>query len=169
MDRVWTTTPDTEVIEGVEYRNVWRKDDPQAKRDAEALGSRVTPPGQKLPDNFWTTGLAVVAYEGANLLALAPGEIRFSSRLRCNMAFLRVFVAPEQRQRGIVIPLTMKFHEVMRRHAEENPQERIGGTMAMITVKGMLDEPIGHSGMNLVGYSPRNEPLIVRWFDGFKL
>jgi hypothetical protein len=167
-DRVWTTTPDTEIIEGIEYRNVWQTNDPQAKRDAEALGARVTM-RREMPPEFWSSNLAAAAYEKAELLAIAPGEIRFSDRLRCNMAFLRVFVAAEHRHRGVVIPLTMKFHEIMRRYADEHPAERIGGTMAMITVKGMFDQAVGHSGMILVGYSPRNEPLIVRWFDGFKL
>ncbi len=169
MDRLWTTTPDTEIIEGIEYRNVWQKSDAQAKRDAQALGARVNRPGRNLPPGFWSKDLAVVAYDGDELIAIAPGEVRMSDRLRVNMAYLRVFVAPEHRDRGIVIPLTMKFHEVMRRHAQDNPRLRIGGTMAIITVRGMLDEPIGHSGMILVGYTPRNEPLIVRWFEGFKL
>jgi hypothetical protein len=169
MDRLWTTSPDTEIIDGIEYRNVWQKNDEQAKRDAEALGASVTRPDQNLPQGFWSSNLAVAAYDGPTLIAIAPGEVRFSDRLRVNMAYLRVFVAPEHRERGVVIPLTMKFHEVMRRHAQDNPRLRIGGTMAMITVKGMLDEPIGHSGMILVGYTPRNEPLIVRWFEGFKL
>jgi hypothetical protein len=164
---LWTTTADTEVINGIEYRNVWRKNDPDVARDANALGARVTPPGRKAVD--WGKELAVAAYDGADLVALAPAEIRFSPRVRANVAMVRVFVERSHRERGIVIPLTIKTHEIMRKHAQDNPGARLGGTMGIVTAKGIVDEPVTKAFMQLIGYTPRGEPLMIRWFEGFKL
>ena len=41
--------------------------------------------------------------------------------------------------------------------------------MAVVTVKGVLDEPVTKAFMVLIGYTPQDEPLIVRWFDHYKL
>lgn len=169
IPRIWTTTPDTEILEGVEYRNVWKKTDADAMHDAEALGSRMPKPSYELPAGFWSKDLAVVAYENQTLVAIVPCEVQFAPRLQCNMAVMRVFVAPEYRKQGVVIPLTMKFHEVIRRYAEDNPDLRIAGTMGQVTVKGVWDEAIGKAAMILIGYTPQGDPLVVRWFEGFKL
>src|SRR5262249_31941413 len=117
---------ETEIIDGVDYRNVWQKDDPAVARDAREFGARVPQPSRPLAPDFWSKGLCVVAYANGELVGLAPGEIRYSERVKANMAFLRVFVAPEHRQRGIVIPMAMKFHEIMREYSLENPEKRIG-------------------------------------------
>ncbi len=165
---LWTTTAETQVINGIEYRNVWGKNDPDVIRDASALGSRVTPP-PGLAIAPWAEGLCVVAYDGPTLVAIAPAEIRFIPRVKAKMAVLRVFVEPSHRERGIVIPLTIKSHEVLRQYAIEHPEERIGGTIGSVTAKGLVDEPITKAFMHFIGYTPRNEPLLVRWFEGFKL
>src|SRR5882724_9342778 len=138
---LWPMSPETEIIDGIEYRNVWQKNDPDVRRDALALGQRLAPNAVRLEPGFWAKDLCVVAYEGRDLIALAPGEVRFSERVQQNMAFLRVFVTPEKRERGIVVPLTLKFHEVMRRFALDHADGKIGGTMAIVTVKGFVDEP----------------------------
>jgi hypothetical protein len=164
---LWTTTAESQIIDGIEYRNVWGSNDPDAIRDANALGARVTPAGR--PARGWSEGLCVAAYDGRMLVAVAPAEIRYSPRVRANMAMLRVYVNRSHHERGIVIPLTLKSHEVMRKHAAENPEQRIGGTMGVVTARGVVDEPITKAFMHLIGYSPRSEPLLVRWFEGFKL
>jgi hypothetical protein len=164
---LWTTTAETQVINGIEYRNVWGKNDPDVIRDASALGTRVTPPGRAVAP--WAEGLCVVAYDGPTLVAIAPGEIRFVPRVKAKMALLRVYVEPSHRERGLVVPLTLKSHEVIREYARQHPEERIGGTMGLVTAKGVVDEPVTKAFMQLIGYSPRGEPLLVRWFEGFKI
>jgi len=163
-----TTNPD--FVDGVEYRDVWQKDDETVRRDAMALGARM---GEGGPANMtpekWAERVCVVAYDSSELVAIAAGEIRFAPRVRANMAFLRAFVVREYRQRGIVVPLTAKFHETMRRYSLKHPAERIGGTMAIIVIEGQLKKPVTNTGMILSGYSPRGEPLILRWFDHHKL
>ncbi|MBV9330816.1 MAG: hypothetical protein JOZ55_04615 [Alphaproteobacteria bacterium] len=164
----WPPTPETETINGVEYRNVWLKEDAEAAAGARALGARVTPSGASLPPDFWAKNLCVVAFEADDVVALAPAEIRFSERVRANMAFLRVYVSPAHRQRGLVIPLAVKFHEIMRRYALDHPDKRIGGSMAIITAPGMLDEPVTKGFHVLMGFNRHNQPLIIRWFEHFR-
>jgi hypothetical protein len=161
------TIPDT--IDGIEYRDVWKKDDETVRRDAMALGGRMGEGSASFTPEKWAAGVCVAAYDGAELIAIAAGEVRFAPRVRANMAFLRAFVVREYRHRGVVVPLTAKFHETMRRYSLEHPAERIGGTMAIVVVEGQLKRPVTNTGMVLSGYSPRGEPLILRWFDHFKL
>jgi hypothetical protein len=161
------SNPDT--IDGIEYRDVWQKDDEAVRRDAMALGARMGSGTSHFTPEMWAKGLCVVAYDGPELVSIAAGEIRFAERVRTNMAFLRVFVLPAHRKRGIVVPLTYKFHDAMRRYALEHPEMRVGGTMAIVTVKGHMDEPVTKADMVLIGYSPKGEPLILRWFDHYKL
>ena len=156
-------------IEGILYRDVWLNDDAKVRNDALALGRRMPAPSAAVPADFWARGLCVAAYEGGELVSLSAAEIRFSQRLRTNMAFFRVFVAPEHRQRGIVTPLTLETHSVMSRYALAHPEQHIGGTMAIVTAKGIMDEPVTKGRHVLIGYTPRGEPLIVRWFDHYKL
>lgn len=166
---LWETSAETQTIDGIEYRNVWKRVDAAVIRDADALGARVTPPGKEVRTNFWSKDLCVVAYDGEDAVALAPGEIRYADRLKANMAFLRVFVAPSHRQRGIVVPLCMKAHEVMRRYSLDTPHRRIGGTMGFVTVKGVMDEPVTKAFMHFIGYTPQDAPLLVRWFEHYTL
>jgi len=156
-------------IEGVACRDCWQKDDPKIREDVLALGRRMPKPSAATPEDFWTHGLCVAAYEGEELVSLSASEIKFSQRLRANMAFIRVFVAPDHRQRGIVVPLTLKTHEVLQRFALAHPEKQIGGTMAIVTARGVMDEPVTKAFMVLIGYTPQGEPLIVRWFDHYRL
>jgi len=166
---LWETSAETEIVDGVEHRNVWMKDDPDVRRDALALGRRMTPPSRQFMPDVWAKNLCTIAYQDGNLVALAVIDLRYSKRVRANMGYLRIFIAPECRQRGIAIPLTLRAHEIIRRYSLANPEKRIGGTMALVTVKGMMDEPVGKAFMVLIGYSPKSEPVLVRWFDHYKL
>lgn len=165
---LWPMSPETEVIDGIEYRNVWLETDPVVARDALALGTRVTPPTRKLPADYWSRNLCVVAYKDKDLLALANSEVRFAQRVRANMAFLRVYVAAEHRKHGIAVPMALKFHEIMRKYSLENPDRRIGGTMAVVQAPGTV-APVTQGFYTLIGYTPANHPIIVRWFEHFKL
>jgi hypothetical protein len=162
----WPVSADTEIIDRIEYRNVWQKDDPAVARDAIAFSARMT---EMLPPEFWTKRLCVVAYEREDMIGLAQCGIRRSERVLANMGFLRVFVDPEYRQRQVGVSLTLKLHEIIRRHSLENPGERIAGTLAVIPVKDVLDQPVTKTFMTLAGYAPKGEPIVVRWFDHHKL
>jgi hypothetical protein len=166
---LWEISADPLVVDGIECRNVWLKDDPKVLSDALALGKRMTPRTKPFEPDIWARNLCVAAYKDDRLVAEAIVDVRFSERVRATMGYVRAFVAPECRERGLVIPLTLLSHEIIRKHALGNPGMRIGGTMAVITARGYLDEPVGKAFMVLIGYAPNGDPVMVRWFDHFKL
>jgi hypothetical protein len=162
------SAPNTD-IGGIEFRDVWLKDDEAVRRDAMELGVKMGTGTSNYTPEMWAKGLCVAAYDGSELVSIMPCEIRFAQRVRVNMAFLRSFVVPNHRKRGIVVPLTYKAHDVMRLYAVAHPEMRIGGTMGIVTAKGHMDEPVTKAEMVLIGYTPKGEPLVLRWFDHFKL
>jgi hypothetical protein len=46
---------------------------------------------------------------------------------------------------------------------------RLGGTVAVVTSTPGIYKPIGSAHMVLIGYTARNEPVTVRWFDHYRL
>jgi hypothetical protein len=157
---------DTEIIDAIEYRNVWLRNDPVAVRDAIALETATR---ENISSGAWPKNLGVVAYHGAEIIGLALSDIRHSERVRANMAYLRVLVAPKHRARELETPLMLKLHEIMRLHSLAHPEAKIGGTMAIVETVGPLEEPVTKAFMLLAGYTPNDQPLVLRWFDHTKL
>ena len=162
---LWPTSASTERIDGVEYRNVWRRDELTVQTDAIALGERLV---ERFPSTFWRRHLCAVAYENGRLLAITHAEFNYAQRLKANMAYLRFFSLPEERARTEA-PLILKSHEIMRQHALDHPEEKVGGTVQVIMAKGTLQSPIAPGFMVLVGYTPRDQPVLLRWFEHFRL
>jgi hypothetical protein len=85
------------------------------------------------------------------------------------MLFLRALVAPEYRSKKVVVPLTLKTHEALSQYALDNPELRLGGTVAIVTSTPGIYKPVGSADMVLIGYTARNEPVTLRWFDHYRL
>jgi hypothetical protein len=151
------------------FRDVWLKNDAKARRDAIAAWQAAGDMLGDLSHEARAQMLCIVGYDGARLCATLTCEVRYMPHVRENMAFIQIFVVPDYRQRGVVIPLTVASHAAMNRYALEHPQLRIGGTAGRVVVRGTLDKPVGGAMMILVGYNLRNEPLMIRWFDHFKI
>jgi hypothetical protein len=151
------------------FTDVWEKNNLAVQRDAiaawQAAGDRLG----NLTSEARAHTLCVVGYDGSTLCATSTCQIRYMPQVRENMAFIQVFIVPDFRQKGLVIPLAQAFHATMSCYALEHPELKIGGTAARIVVKGTSDKPAGNTGMVLMGYSLRNEPLRVRWFDHYQL
>jgi hypothetical protein len=112
--------------------------------------------------------ICVAAYEGKNLVGVSTATIEPMPHVRQKMVFFRLFVVPEHRHREIVIPLGVAVHEAAEKYALAHPELNLGGTAAIVAVPGIMNKPISRANLFLVGYSPRNEPLILHWFDHFK-
>lgn len=151
------------------FRNVWKLADPQVERDAvaawEAAGVVTKPEDVAVR----LKQLCIAGYEESELVTLSTIIVRYSHVVRENMAFLRVFVAKGHREKGLVIPLTYATHEAMSAYALANPQMKIGGTMGVVAAHGTMDRPVLGAQMMLAGYSKDNDPLVLRWFDHYKL
>ncbi len=157
------------MLDRLVFKDVWLKRDAGAEADAiaawDAAGDRLG----HLTSAQRAELLCIAGYDGAKLCATATTQVRYMPLVRENMAFLQIFVTPEYRTKGVVIPLTVAFHAAMTRYALENPRLRIGGAAARVTTHGTLDKPVGGAGMILFAYSERNEPIMVRWFDHYKI
>jgi hypothetical protein len=157
------------VLDRIVFKDVWLKNDAEAETDSivawQSAGDRLG----RLTDMERAKLLSIVAYDGAPICATVTTQVRYMAMVRENMAFMQIFVAPAYRTKGIVIPLTVAFHAAMTRYALENPQLRIGGTAGRVTVHGTLDKPVGGAGMILFGYSVDNDPMMVRWFDHYRI
>ena len=154
----------------VKLRDVWKKGDLAVREDAIALGKSLPNHPADIPLEAWGKDLCVVAYVDEKLVATAAVEVRFARLVRENMAFFRVFIAPNFRRSGIRRPLTTKTFGVVRDYALQNPGLRIGGMMAVVTNRELMDRPVTQTNqMVLIGYTPRNDKICVRWFDHIRL
>jgi hypothetical protein len=151
------------------YKDVWRKNDTKAKADAIAAwkAESVLPPG--VDPETRAKELAVLAYEGDRLVAIATATIRYLENVRQNMAMFRIFIVADKRREGIAVPLTAELFNAMESYSRQNPELRIGGIGAFIVTRGFLDNPVTNNKLLLIGYSEQNHPIIVKWFDHFDI
>jgi hypothetical protein len=159
-------SPETETIDGIDHRNVWLVRDARVSRDARELGPRIA---ERLPLSFWGKNLSVVSYKNDKLVAMAQCEIRYAERVHVNMAYVRTFVAPDFPKRDLDVPLVVKSHEIMRQYALDNPDQNIGGTIIVVIHDQALDRLMKKMFLTLAGYTPREQPLLIRWFDHFRI
>lgn len=153
----------------IEFRDVWRKNDAQAEADAVALWQRLGNLPQGVDPYQRAKELCVVAYEGSKLVAITTVTLDMLQVVRTRMAFFRALVDDERRAQKVLVPLTYALHQTMERYAQAHPEQKIGGTAAVVAAPNTIYKPVGSAEMVLIGYTTRNEPLLLRWFDSYRL
>jgi hypothetical protein len=152
------------------HKDVWLKNDADAERDAMALWRSAggMPPDTTIEEHV--KELATVAYDGDNLTATITCRIAYLPKVRQNMAMIRLFIAPDYRRGGVSFTIVNKTIEVMSAYSRDNPQKRIGGIGAIVTARGVLKKPVTPlQGLTLIGYTDNNLPIIIQWFDHFRI
>lgn len=151
------------------FKNVWRQKDALVERDAIAAwtAAGVATSAEDLSER--AKQLCIAGYQGSELVAISTAFLRYSTVVRENMAFVRVFVAKDHRQKGLVVPLTYASHAALEAFALANPTLKIGGTMGIAAARGTMDKPVTNAEMVLIGYTKDNDPLLARWFDHTRL
>lgn len=157
-----------EEFSNVEFRDVWRANDPQAEADAIAMWQRMGNLPQGVNPHARAKELCVVAYENQRLIAITTVTLDMLQVVRTKMAFFRALVDDQHRAQKILVPLTYALHQAMERYAQAHPELKIGGTAAVVAAPNTIYKPIGSAEMILVGYTPRNEPVLLRWFDSYR-
>jgi len=157
-----------EEFSGVEFRDVWRKNDAQAEADAVAMWQHMGILPQGVDPHARAKELAVVAYENGRMIAITTVTIEILQVVRTKMAFFRALVDDQHRSQKVLVPLTYALHQAMERYALAHPELKIGGTAAVVAAPNTIYKPIGSAEMILIGYTQRNEPVLLRWFDGFR-
>ena len=153
----------------VTHKDVWFKNDAKVEQDAIAAwtAAKVLPPNQDPMQR--AKEICVAAYEGKNLVGVSTATIEPMPLVRRKMVYFRLFVVPEHRHREIVIPLGLAVHEAAEKYALAHPELGLGGTAAIVVVNGIMNKPITRAHLILAGYTQKNEPIILRWFDHYKL
>jgi hypothetical protein len=152
------------------FKDVWKKNDSTAERDAIAAwtAAGILPPGVDPKDRI--RELCVVAYDGDKLAAISTCEIRMVPHVRQKMAVSRGFILPDFRRGGIGHGLTNAVYESMERYALANPDLRIGGMAGIVVVKINKQEvQTVFEGMIFAGYTVNDEPIMLRWFNHFRI
>ena len=157
-----------EEFSNIEFRDVWRKDDKQAEADVIALWQRsgVLPKG--VDPRQRAKEICVLAYENGALVAVTTVTLDMLQVVRTKMAFFRALVDSEYRSQKVLVPLTYAMHQAMERYAIAHPDLKIGGTAAVVSAPNTIYKPVGSAEMILVGYTTRNEPVLLRWFDHYR-
>jgi hypothetical protein len=151
------------------FKDVWKKDNAAAESDALAVWTAEGALPKSADPQRRVKELCVLGYEDGKVVAISTCQISYFEYVRETMAIFRVFIPREFRQRGLVISLTYALHDAMERYALAKPGLRIGGTAAIVVVRGTMDKPVASAGMVLVGYTIDNHPVLVKWFEHFKL
>jgi hypothetical protein len=161
---LWQTSLADEVVDGVEYRNVWQANDPGITRDAILLGKRLRA-RPDVAEKLWPRACCVAAYLDGEMVGLAVAEVRLVAHVLANMAVLTVYTVPPARTDAVGTCLTVKSHEIMRRYGRDRPENEIAGTLMTLAAGSKLGRPVSSAFMTLIGYSPSNQPMLARWFE----
>ena len=157
-----------EEFSNIEFRDVWRKDDKQVEADVIALWQRMGVLPKGVNPNARAKEICVAAYEGGDLIAVTTVNIEMLQVVRTKMAFFRALVAEDHRAQKVLVPLTYALHQAMERYALAHPELKIGGTAAVVAAPNTIYKPVGAAEMILVGYTGRNEPVLLRWFNSYR-
>ncbi|MDO8421584.1 MAG: hypothetical protein Q7S99_05430 [Parvibaculum sp.] len=155
----------------IAFVEAWRKNDPKLEADARAFWIREDAmPDENVAERI--KQLAVMAYEGGELVAITTIHVREFTRLRQKFAFLRGMVAKDHREQHLAIIMGKPVHDLIEKHAIAHPEENIAGLAAVVSspLLGARPNPYPNgAGLVLIGYTPYGEQVRVSWFDHFRV
>lgn len=154
----------------ITYVAAWKKSDPKLEQDAIDLWTNLSALPEDGTPQQRAKSLAVVAYDGTDVVALSTLEIQYFEQLRQKFAFVRMLVAPSNRLQQMSTNMMRQTRAVIEAYALEHPEEQIAGMGAVFQQKGMGRAPIGAGGRTvLIGYTSQGYQLRVAWFDHFQV
>ena len=154
----------------ITFVDAWRKNDPKHAADAIAFWTEHKILNAETSPEERAQQLAVLAYDGDKLIALATLHVRHFDLLRQKFAFLREAVSPDYRLHTLARELSGEARKVIEAYAIAHPEEKIAGMAAVYQHKGLGRNPIGKlSRMALIGFTPQNEQVRVGWFEHFRI
>ncbi|HEV7659561.1 MAG TPA: hypothetical protein VGO55_06915 [Allosphingosinicella sp.] len=159
--------------DGLEVRVAWRRDDPEIEADAIAFWNRIGVLPEGVDPASRAKELIAVAYKDGQLIAVATALIEHVDFLGVRMAVLRGATDPAFRRGRVQLALAVPSHDALRDWALANPEEKLAGAIAFVAAAEWGDftrMPVWpESELEVVGYTPDNRQIRVRWFDHFRL
>lgn len=157
----------------IEIKPVWKAVDEALRADAVAFWDRLGVKPVNVSPEQRARELCVVAKADDGLAGLTTITLVNFEQLRQRFAFFRVMIDPEYRRRQLMRDLNQRTLEVMEQWSLENPDEKLAGIMTTY-VADFLNAPdrdqafrlpiSERMGLILVGYTPQDEQIRVRWF-----
>lgn len=158
-----------EEFSDIGFRDVWQKNDIKSEMDVATFWEKHGALPANVHPKTRVKQVCVIAYKGSEVVAVSTIKIDMLQTVRQKMGFYRAFVAPELRSQKILLPLTYAVHHAMERYALAHPELRLGGLAALVTAEQGIYKPVGSSEMMLIGYTRDSIPIMIRWFDHFRL
>ncbi|MGV8995927.1 MAG: hypothetical protein ACOH12_03155 [Parvibaculaceae bacterium] len=152
------------------YVTAWRKNDPKLEADATRFweAHELLPAGKTAEDRI--KELAVLAYDGEQVIGVSTVNIRYFDMLRQKFAFFREAIAPDYRLQSAGRDLTVQTRKAIEAYALAHLEEEIAGLAAILQAPGIGKRAIGRQGrLALIGYTDFNEQVRVAWFDHFRV
>lgn len=156
----------------IRFVDAWRKNDPKFEADALAFWKREDVIPDETDAAERVKQLALLAYDGDELVAITTIQVRAFPRLRQKFAFLRGIVASNYREQHLAIMMGKPVHDLIEKHALAHPHENIAGLAAIVSspLIGARPNPYPNgAGFVLIGYTPYGEQVRVSWFDHFRV
>lgn len=154
----------------LEHRILWQTPD----ADIESRAMRIWRDYGVLPDDASAEAragqLAVVALEDGEIAGMTTSWIVDYRPLRRKFAFFRIFVVPDFRASGVMVPLVVSTFDCLETWSRENPQEDVAG-FGSVRENPVLNGPDYQTPFTptiramLVGYDKLDRPVRIKWFS----
>ena len=158
--------------EGLDLRVAWKRDDARIEVDAIAFWERLGLLADGVDPAIRAKQIVAAAYRDDVLVGLTSAAIEHVTFLKANMAVLRGATDPDHRRGGVQRALAGPTHDVLSGWAEAHPATKLAGIIAFVHVSefgDFLRVPVWPaSGLEVIGYTPENRQIRVRWFDHFR-
>lgn len=158
---------------GVALRPAWRRGDARIEADAVAFWKRLGILAPGISPDARARQLVVVAYRGAEIVAVITAELDRIDQVRARLAVIRGAVDPAERRGHIAIAMLLEARRILELWSAENPDEWLAGLAAAIEAPELvaLEKnpfwPLSQFGV--IGFTPAGRQVRVSWFRDFRL
>ncbi|HTU11394.1 MAG TPA: hypothetical protein VMG08_10915 [Allosphingosinicella sp.] len=155
-----------------DVRVAWRRDDEGIEADAIAFWARLSLLPEGVDPAVRAKEIVAGAYRDGELVGLATAAIEHVTFLKATMAVLRAATAPDHRRTGVQRALAGPVHAALSDWAAANAEVGLAGIIGFVDASELGDflrVPVWPaSGLEVIGYTPENRQIRVRWFDHFR-
>jgi GNAT superfamily N-acetyltransferase len=174
-----TTATEDAISEGtntIRYENVWKMANEKARTGAMQLWEDET--NGTMPKKMQEARadlLAVVAYDGENVIAVSTLQTELNRGLWCRIGYFRCIVRSEYRKKGVATELLQECYKLLSEYSKENSGEKIHALAVSIDKKLCPERaakpvwPEVGTGMTLCGYNEHGMQIRLAWFEHVQL
>jgi len=162
-----------EGLAGVEFREGWRREDPQIEVDVIAFWNRlgILPAGASAEERV--KDIVIAAYLDGQVIGVVTASLDILPQVRARLAMLRGAVDPAFRRRHIGIMMMFMVRPIIERWSRDNPRERVAGIGTIVQSPDLAERAkrpwSRFNRYMLIGFTPNDWQVRVNWFEDFRL